>query len=133
MRRGIQLGITPRAQPCHVHSRTARAPPAAPAGGCRLCGGSASCTQAAAGTRPHATAHLLTTTSHTPQGIPLKPVYTESDLPPGLGDECPGVFPFSRGPYASMYTGRPWTIRQYSGFSTAEESNAFYRVSARPP
>lgn len=41
--------------------------------------------------------------------------------------QLPGVYPFSRGPYASMYTGRPWTIRQYAGFSTAEESNAFYR------
>ncbi|HBM05286.1 MAG TPA: methylmalonyl-CoA mutase, partial [Erythrobacter sp.] len=39
----------------------------------------------------------------------------------------PGIAPFTRGPYASMYTGRPWTIRQYAGFSTAEESNAFYR------
>lgn len=42
--------------------------------------------------------------------------------------QYPGVYPFTRGPYASMYTGRPWTIRQYAGFSTAEESNAFYRV-----
>jgi methylmalonyl-CoA mutase len=42
-------------------------------------------------------------------------------------DEVPGVYPFTRGPYASMYTNRPWTIRQYSGFSTVEESNAFYR------
>ncbi|KAK2075972.1 hypothetical protein QBZ16_001308 [Prototheca wickerhamii] len=69
-------------------------------------------------------------------GVPLKPVYTGADVE-GLGyvgEEVrvhvwayPGVFPFTRGPYASMYTGRPWTIRQYAGFSTAEESNAFYR------
>ncbi|CAG8788862.1 11521_t:CDS:2, partial [Acaulospora morrowiae] len=42
-------------------------------------------------------------------------------------DEIPGKFPFTRGPHASMYTARPWTIRQYAGFSTVEESNAFYR------
>jgi methylmalonyl-CoA mutase N-terminal domain/subunit len=43
--------------------------------------------------------------------------------------QLPGVYPYSRGPYASMYTARPWTIRQYAGFSTAEESNAFYKVT----
>jgi hypothetical protein len=43
--------------------------------------------------------------------------------------QVPGVYPYSRGPYATMYTARPWTIRQYAGFSTAEESNAFYKVS----
>ncbi|NNC72645.1 MAG: methylmalonyl-CoA mutase [Sphingomonadaceae bacterium] len=60
----------------------------------------------------------------TPEGIAVEPVYDASDaLDPGL----PGFEPFTRGPYASMYTGRPWTIRQYAGFSTAEESNAFYR------
>jgi methylmalonyl-CoA mutase len=60
----------------------------------------------------------------TPEGISVKPVYTADDaMDPGL----PGLEPFTRGPYASMYTGRPWTIRQYAGFSTAEESNAFYR------
>lgn len=42
--------------------------------------------------------------------------------------QMPGVYPFSRGPYASMYVSKPWTIRQYAGFSTAEESNAFYKV-----
>jgi methylmalonyl-CoA mutase len=65
-------------------------------------------------------------TWHTPEGIAVKPLYTaedSADLDPGL----PGIAPFTRGPYASMYTGRPWTIRQYAGFSTAEESNAFYR------
>src|SRR5690349_15481455 len=63
---------------------------------------------------------------HTPEGIAVQPLYTAedtADLDPGL----PGFAPFTRGPYASMYTGRPWTIRQYAGFSTAEESNAFYR------
>ena len=44
--------------------------------------------------------------------------------------QLPGVYPYSRGPYASMYTQKPWTIRQYAGFSTAEESNAFYKVGA---
>ncbi|MFK4004096.1 methylmalonyl-CoA mutase [Qipengyuania sp. NPDC077563] len=65
-------------------------------------------------------------TWHTPEGIAVKPLYTSEDtesLDPGV----PGIAPFTRGPYASMYTGRPWTIRQYAGFSTAEESNAFYR------
>ena len=65
-------------------------------------------------------------TWHTPEGIAVQPVYTADDtaqIDPGL----PGFAPFTRGPYASMYTGRPWTIRQYAGFSTAEESNAFYR------
>lgn len=61
------------------------------------------------------------------QGVTLKPVYTSQDTQGG--DELPGVYPYTRGPYASMYSGRPWTIRQYSGFSTAEESNAFYKVS----
>ena len=60
----------------------------------------------------------------TPEGITVKPLYTSADaIDPGL----PGFEPYTRGPYASMYTGRPWTIRQYAGFSTAEESNAFYR------
>ncbi len=61
----------------------------------------------------------------TPEGITVKPLYTAEDVTtdPGL----PGFAPYTRGPYASMYTGRPWTIRQYAGFSTAEESNAFYR------
>ena len=61
----------------------------------------------------------------TPEGITVKPLYTSADVAvdPGL----PGVAPFTRGVRASMYAGRPWTIRQYAGFSTAEESNAFYR------
>jgi methylmalonyl-CoA mutase len=65
-------------------------------------------------------------TWHTPEGIAVKPLYTAEDtahLDPGL----PGFAPFTRGVRASMYAGRPWTIRQYAGFSTAEESNAFYR------
>jgi methylmalonyl-CoA mutase len=63
-------------------------------------------------------------TWHTPEGIDVKPLYTAKDAPdPGL----PGFAPFTRGVRASMYAGRPWTIRQYAGFSTAEESNAFYR------
>ena len=61
----------------------------------------------------------------TPEGIDVKPLYTADDVQtdPGL----PGFAPFTRGVRASMYAGRPWTIRQYAGFSTAEESNAFYR------
>ncbi|MDG2002136.1 MAG: methylmalonyl-CoA mutase [Novosphingobium sp.] len=60
----------------------------------------------------------------TPEGLAIKPLYTADDAgDPGL----PGFAPFTRGPRASMYAGRPWTIRQYAGFSTAEESNAFYR------
>ena len=64
----------------------------------------------------------------TPEGIDVKPLYTEADLA-GAGHlgTLPGFAPFVRGPRATMYAGRPWTIRQYAGFSTAEESNAFYR------
>jgi len=64
----------------------------------------------------------------TPEGIPVKPVYTADDLA-GLKhvDSLPGFAPYTRGPRATMYAGRPWTVRQYAGFSTAEESNAFYR------
>jgi methylmalonyl-CoA mutase len=60
-----------------------------------------------------------------PDGIPILPIYTAADLT--AHPSPPGVPPFTRGPYASMYTQRPWTIRQYAGFSTAEESNTFYR------
>ena len=64
----------------------------------------------------------------TPEGIPVKPLYTAADLEKlGLAGEMPGLAPFTRGVRATMYAGRPWTIRQYAGFSTAEESNAFYR------
>ncbi|TFJ88591.1 hypothetical protein NSK_000160 [Nannochloropsis salina CCMP1776] len=64
---------------------------------------------------------------HTPEEITIKPVYGAHDLKGIEIDQAPGAFPYCRGPYATMYTSRPWTIRQYAGFSTAEESNAFYR------
>ncbi|UDF31667.1 UNVERIFIED_ORG: methylmalonyl-CoA mutase [Roseateles sp. XES5] len=69
-----------------------------------------------------------TLTWNTPEGIAVKPVYTADDLAEAshLGT-LPGFEPFLRGPQATMYAVRPWTIRQYAGFSTAEESNAFYR------
>jgi methylmalonyl-CoA mutase len=67
-------------------------------------------------------------TWQTPEGIAVKPLYTAEDT---IGidhmDNLPGFAPFKRGPKATMYAGRPWTVRQYAGFSTAEESNAFYR------
>ena len=64
----------------------------------------------------------------TPEGIAISPVYGESDLA-GVDflDTYPGKAPFLRGPYPAMYAAQPWTIRQYAGFSTAEDSNAFYR------
>jgi methylmalonyl-CoA mutase len=64
----------------------------------------------------------------TPEGIPVKPLFTSADTA-GLDflDDWPGIAPFGRGPYPTMYTNQPWTIRQYAGFSTAEDSNAFYR------
>ena len=64
----------------------------------------------------------------TPEGIDVKPLYTDADLG-GLDflGTYPGLAPFLRGPYPTMYVNQPWTIRQYAGFSTAEESNAFYR------
>ncbi len=67
-------------------------------------------------------------TWNTLEGIPVQPLYTEEDLKDvnHLGT-IPGAAPFTRGVKATMYAGRPWTIRQYAGFSTAEESNAFYR------
>jgi len=65
---------------------------------------------------------------HTPEGIDVKPLYTADDLKKASHlDGLPGFAPFTRGPRATMYAGRPWTIRQYAGFSTAEASNAFYR------
>jgi len=65
---------------------------------------------------------------NTPEGIAVKPVYGANDLL-GLShlDSVPGLPPYVRGPYSTMYVQQPWTIRQYAGFSTAEESNAFYR------
>ena len=65
--------------------------------------------------------------SETPEGITIKPLYTSQDCPLDSADALPGIAPFARGVRGTMYTGRPWTIRQYAGFSTAEESNAFYR------
>jgi methylmalonyl-CoA mutase len=73
--------------------------------------------------KSHLTLESLRTDRITPEGLALQPVYydLQSDDP-----DMPGVFPYGRGPYATMYGVRPWTIRQYAGFSTAEESNAFY-------
>ena len=62
----------------------------------------------------------------TDSGIEIKPVYDADDVP-GLELEPPGEYPFTRGPYADMYRGRPWTIRQYAGFASAEETNARFR------
>ncbi len=69
---------------------------------------------------------------HTPEGIVVKPVYTETDRDSAVAegyplDSFPGESPFIRGPYPTMYVNQPWTIRQYAGFSTAADSNAFYR------
>src|SRR3954447_20529042 len=61
----------------------------------------------------------------TESGIEVKPVYTAGDAPGEL--EPPGEYPFTRGPYPTMYRGRPWTIRQYAGFGSAEETNARFR------
>jgi methylmalonyl-CoA mutase N-terminal domain/subunit len=61
----------------------------------------------------------------TESGIEVKPVYSEADAKTGL--EPPGEYPYTRGPYPDMYRGRPWTIRQYAGFASAEESNQRYR------
>lgn len=76
---------------------------------------------------------------YTPEGLVLKPLYTSADAEAakkaraasdGVTDsESPGVYPFTRGPYATMYSAKPWTIRQYAGFSTAEESNRFYKAN----
>ena len=67
---------------------------------------------------------------HTPEGIPLKTLYTAEDLAElPYTNTLPGMSPYIRGPQATMYAGRRWTIRQYAGFSTAEASNAFYRKS----
>lgn len=76
---------------------------------------------------------------NTAEGITIKPLYTSADLPDGKntlydlkpagGEEVPGRYPFTRGPYPTMYANKPWTIRQYAGFSTVEESNRFYRAN----
>src|SRR5689334_16111072 len=64
----------------------------------------------------------------TPEGIAVKPAYAPDDVA-GLDflDSYPGIAPYLRGPYPTMYVTQPWTVRQYAGFSTAEDSNAFYR------
>ncbi|WKY01227.1 hypothetical protein Q1695_015322 [Nippostrongylus brasiliensis] len=70
---------------------------------------------------------------HTPEGIPIKPLYLKDDrkCDDHRKPELPGQFPFTRGPYPTMYTQRPWTIRQYAGFSTVEESNKFYKENIK--
>ncbi|HEX3675597.1 MAG TPA: methylmalonyl-CoA mutase [Rhizomicrobium sp.] len=70
---------------------------------------------------------LESLTWQTPEGFAVKPLYTAADLEGMDADTLPGLMPFTRGVRATMYAGRPWTVRQYAGFSTAEESNAFYR------
>ncbi len=67
-------------------------------------------------------------TYHTPEGIEIKSAYSADDVQ-GLDflNTWPGMTPYLRGPYPAMYVNQPWTIRQYAGFSTAEDSNAFYR------
>ncbi len=77
---------------------------------------------------PVSSADAATAPWVTPEAIPVKPVYGEADLK-GLDflDTYPGKAPYLRGPYPAMYAAQPWTIRQYAGFSTAEDSNAFYR------
>ena len=70
---------------------------------------------------------LTALTWHTPEGIAVKPLYTAADVVGLAAPSPPGVYPYTRGPRATMYTHRPWTVRQYAGFSTAEASNAFYR------
>jgi methylmalonyl-CoA mutase N-terminal domain/subunit len=72
-----------------------------------------------------ATATNAATQRETDSGIEIKPVYTADDAPTEL--ELPGEFPFTRGPYEDMYRGRPWTIRQYAGFASAEETNRRFR------
>merc|ERR1712226_179515 len=67
---------------------------------------------------------------HTQEGITVKPIYTKEDidaLPADVTKELPGIHPYTRGPYPTMYAQRPWTIRQYAGFSTVEKSNEFYK------
>ncbi|KAK2141299.1 hypothetical protein LSH36_1125g00004 [Paralvinella palmiformis] len=69
-------------------------------------------------------------TWHTPEGINIKPLYTKRDID-HVDEEMPGKYPYTRGPYPTMYTQRPWTIRQYAGFSTVEESNKFYKQNIK--
>ncbi|KGM32809.1 methylmalonyl-CoA mutase [Inquilinus limosus] len=68
-------------------------------------------------------------TVETAEGVTVRPLYTAADVPEGAAGELPGFAPFTRGVRGTMYAGRPWTVRQYAGFSTAEASNAFYRAN----
>ncbi|TRY62736.1 hypothetical protein TCAL_08681 [Tigriopus californicus] len=68
---------------------------------------------------------------HTAEGIAVKPLYTAQDVASIPLDELPGEYPYTRGPYPTMYAQRPWTIRQYAGFSTVEKSNAFYKANIK--
>ncbi|TSD87847.1 methylmalonyl-CoA mutase [Mycobacterium sp. KBS0706] len=72
---------------------------------------------------------LETLTVETAEGVTVRPLYTAADVPEGAAGELPGFAPFTRGVRGTMYAGRPWTVRQYAGFSTAEASNAFYRAN----
>lgn len=82
--------------------------------------------------RSDASVASLRTDRITSEGIQIQPVYWDLNDPNNNDDpEMPGVYPYTRGPYASMYTSKPWTIRQYAGFSSAEESNAFYRANLK--
>ena len=91
-------------------------------------GAGAAGTDAAGAADASAAAADPATVSRTPEGIDVRQVYTGADLE-GLEhrNSMPGFAPYVRGPYSTMYVRRPWTVRQYAGFSTAEESNAFYR------
>jgi len=73
------------------------------------------------------TVDQMRTERRTPEGIELQPVYYDLSTTSKEDPAMPGVFPYHRGPYATMYTSQPWTVRQYAGFSTAHESNAFYK------
>jgi methylmalonyl-CoA mutase N-terminal domain/subunit len=77
------------------------------------------------------TVPLESLTWHTAEGIAVKPLYTASDVPANTAEELPGFAPYTRGVRATMYTYRPWTIRQYAGFSTAEASNKFYKQNLK--
>ncbi|GAB0497569.1 hypothetical protein MMPV_008904 [Pyropia vietnamensis] len=80
---------------------------------------------------PSAAAAEAALTRHTPEGIPIKALYTPADVCADrlAAEALPGVHPYTRGVHATMYTHRPWTVRQYSGFATAEESNAAYKAA----
>src|SRR5438309_7865930 len=85
----------------------------------------ASATASARTTRAYSSVMATTDRRETDSEIEVKPVYTAEDVPEQL--ELPGEFPYTRGPYRDMYRGRPWTIRQYAGFASAEETNERFR------